>query len=121
MPNHWRPAGNGACPVLTSQNVVSVQRAHRVQIPDTARNTKTKTDERKNEVNHYLELPERINVSRTFAYDVNIIIKDLKQNGEKNINEDTIIEYVNNLVNEDMTSPVSRHDLVWQDENGNDL
>ena len=67
------------------------------------------------------DLPERINVSRTFTYDVSIVVEELKQNGEKNINEDTIIEYVKSLVGEDMTSPVSRHDLVWQDENGNDL
>jgi|FLOH01.1.fsa_nt_gi hypothetical protein len=67
------------------------------------------------------DLPERINVSRTFTYDVSIVVEELKQNGEKNINEDTIIKYVNSLVGEDMTSPVSRHDLVWQDENGNDL
>ena len=67
------------------------------------------------------DLPERINVSRTFTYDVSIVVEELKQNGEKNINEDTIIKYVNSLVGEDMTSPVSRHDLVWQDENGNEL
>ena len=67
------------------------------------------------------DLPERINVSRTFTYDVSIVVEELKQNGEKNINEDTIIEYVKSLVGEDMTLPVSRHDLVWQDENGNDL
>ena len=67
------------------------------------------------------DLPERIHVSRTFTYDVSIVVEELKQNGEKNINEDTIIKYVNSLVGEDMTSPVSRHDLVWQDENGNDL
>ena len=67
------------------------------------------------------DLPERINVSRTFTYDVSIVVEELKQNGEKNINEDTIIKYVNSLVGEDMTLPVSRHDLVWQDENGNDL
>jgi hypothetical protein len=67
------------------------------------------------------DLPERIHVSRTFTYDVSVVVEELKQNGEKNINEDTIIEYVKNLVGEDMTLPVSRHDLVWQDENGNDL
>jgi hypothetical protein len=35
--------------------------------------------------------------------------------------EETVLEYIEDCVDEDMRSAPSRHDLVWMDENGEEL
>jgi hypothetical protein len=67
------------------------------------------------------ELPERINVIRTVTYDVPKIVSDLEDMGMEDIDLDVVLEYIQEWVWEDMSSPPSRHDLVYQDENGNEL
>jgi len=67
------------------------------------------------------DLPERINVIRTVAYDVPGIVDSLKEMGEEEIDMDKIMEYIEDWVEEDLTAPLSRHDVVYQDENGEEL
>ena len=67
------------------------------------------------------DLPERINVSRTITYDVSRVVEDLKEMEVEPIDIDTIIHYISEWVEEDMRAPLSRHDIVYQDENGQEL
>jgi hypothetical protein len=68
-----------------------------------------------------MSLPERINVSRTITYDVSRVVEDLKEMEVEPIDIDTIIHYITEWVDEDMRAPLSRHDIVYQDENGDTL
>ena len=69
------------------------------------------------------QLPERINVIRTVTYHVPSIVQDMNlDHGEfdpKSVDE--IIEFISDWVEEDMRAPISRHDVVYQDENGEEL
>ena len=66
-------------------------------------------------------LPERINVVRSITYDVPALIKDLEEMGVDPIDLDTIMDYITEWVEEDMRAPISRHDITYQDENGESL
>jgi len=68
-----------------------------------------------------IELPERINAIRTVTYSVPDIVAYLKEMGEEYIDLEDIMEYVEDNVAGDMSYPPSRHDLVYQDENGDEL
>ena len=65
-------------------------------------------------------LPEKINVIRSITYDVPSIVDSLKEMGE-DINIDSVMEYIEDWVSEDMASPISRHDITYLDENGQEL
>ena len=67
------------------------------------------------------DLPERINIIRTISYDVPKLVSDLEDMGVEDIDLDSLMEYISDWVYEDMTAPPSRHDLVYQDENGEEL
>ena len=62
-------------------------------------------------------LPERIVVTRTFTYDVESVVEDMESNGDE-VTEDNLYAHVQRYVDEDLTSPLSRHDVIWTDENG---
>ena len=66
-------------------------------------------------------LPERINVVRSITYDVPALIKDLEEMGVDPIDLDTIMHYITEWVEEDMRAPISRHDITYLDENGQEL
>jgi hypothetical protein len=66
-------------------------------------------------------LPERINVIRAITYDVAKVVEDLKEMEVEPIDIDTVINYITEWVEEDMRAPLSRHDIVYQDENGDTL
>lgn len=68
-----------------------------------------------------MSLPERINVIRTVTYSVPDIVSSLEELGEENVDIDKVIDYIADWVEEDMAAPVSRHDIVYQDENGAEL
>jgi len=68
-----------------------------------------------------MSLPERINVIRTVSYDVPKIVGDLQEMNMEDIDLDVILEYIQEWVYEDMSAPVSRHNIVYQDENGEEL
>ena len=70
------------------------------------------------------DLPERINVIRTVTYDVSALVDNLQEmNDDPNYQPDLedIMSYIEDWVYEDMSAPLSRHDVVYQDENGNEL
>ena len=62
-------------------------------------------------------LPETIVVTRTFTYDVEWAIEDLEFNGDE-VTEDNLYAHIQRHVDEDMSVPLSRHEIVWTDENG---
>ena len=66
-------------------------------------------------------MPDRINVIRTVTYDVPALIKDLEEMGVDPIDLDTIMDYITEWVEEDMRAPISRHDITYLDENGQEL
>jgi hypothetical protein len=66
-------------------------------------------------------LPERINVIRTVTYDVQSVIKDLEEMEVEPIDLETVMNYITEWVEEDMRAPISRHDIIYQDENGQEL
>jgi hypothetical protein len=66
-------------------------------------------------------LPERINVIRTVTYDVQSVIKDLEEMEVEPIDLETVMNYITEWVEEDMRAPISRHDITYQDENGESL
>ena len=68
-----------------------------------------------------MSLPERINVIRCITYDVSKVVEDLKEKEVEPIDIDTVINYIHEWVEEDMRAFISRYDLVYQDENGQEL
>ena len=70
------------------------------------------------------DLPERINVIRTVTYYVPDIVEQMCENNDNpdyDPDIEEIIDYIQDWVAEDHSSCPSRHDLVYQDENGNEL
>jgi hypothetical protein len=68
-------------------------------------------------------LPERINVIRSITYHVPSLVIELEDMGvdKEEIDLEFILDHIHEWVYEDMSAPVSRHDLVYQDEDGNEL
>ena len=62
-------------------------------------------------------LPESIVVTRTFTYNVEWAIEDLKYKGI-DPTQSAINEYISSQVEMDMAMPLSRHEIEWTDENG---
>lgn len=61
---------------------------------------------------------------RTFTYNVEEIvnsIRDVNNDQTLEVSDEEIWDLVSEWVYEDMRSPMSRHDLTWVDEDGNDL
>ena len=67
------------------------------------------------------DLPERINVMRTVTYYVPDIVTSMEELGEEDLSIDRVLDYISDWVEEDLTAPLSRHDVVYQDENGEEL
>lgn len=71
-----------------------------------------------------MSLPERINVIRTITYATEHMLADValsNEISEDDVTTDMLLDWISDWVWEDMTSPPSRHDLVYQDENGDEL
>jgi hypothetical protein len=69
-------------------------------------------------------LPVRINVIRTITYYTESIVAEIRtvlDDPHHNPDIDEVLEYIENWVAEDMSAPLSRHDLVYQDEDGQEL
>jgi hypothetical protein len=71
------------------------------------------------------ELPERINVMKVVTYDVERITAELQEQGRTNVSLPDIMEYIEGWVNEDFGCGFGHEnnlgDLIFQDENGEDL
>ena len=65
-------------------------------------------------------LPESIVVTRTFTYNVEWAMEDVEHE-DIEPTRDAVIEYISSQVEVDMTSPLSRHEIVWTDDNGNSI
>ena len=66
-------------------------------------------------------MPKMVTVLRAFTYDVADIIDAMKEFGAENPTWEDVEEQINDWVYEDMRSLISRHELIWRDENNNDL
>lgn len=66
-------------------------------------------------------MPERINVIRSITYDVSKVVEDLKEMEVDLIDLETVMNYIAEWVEEDMRAPISRHDITYLDENGQEL
>ena len=67
---------------------------------------------------------ERINVIRTLTYEVESArqaIRDENSDQAMEVSDEDVIELVTRWAEEDMMHPPSRHDIVFQDENGEEL
>ena len=77
---------------------------------------------------HADRLPERINVMRVISYDVQQIVNDLIEAGKKDDGKVTlsdVTEYIEGLVADDFSCGYGHtadgRDLIWQDENGEEV
>lgn len=71
-------------------------------------------------------LPERINVMRVVSYDVQEIVNDLIEDGTEDgtVTLDDVYRVIEGLVVEDFglnQSWASPRDLIWQDQDGEEL
>ena len=66
-------------------------------------------------------LPEKINAIVSITYDVSSVVDSMKEMGEEDINLESVMEYIEDCVSEDMLAPLSRHDLTYLDEYGQEL
>jgi hypothetical protein len=69
-------------------------------------------------------VPEKIYVIRTTAYSTESIVADIRMtldDPHHNPGIDEVIEFIEDWVEEDMRAPISCKDLVYQDEDGNEL
>jgi len=68
-------------------------------------------------------MPKRVNVMHTIGYNVDEIVESLKDLGwsDDEITESLVYDYIRDCIEDDFREPPSRHDLIWQDENGNEL
>ena len=67
---------------------------------------------------------EKINVIRTFTYDVAATkesIREIHNDPELEVSDDEVLEMVSEWAYEDMRSAPSRHELIFQDEDGNEV
>lgn len=66
------------------------------------------------------KLPERINVMKLVSYDVKDIVFSLIENDtdEREVTLEDVMRVVEAWVEDDFGTT---HDLIWQDENGEDL
>ena len=65
-----------------------------------------------------------IKATRTFTYDVQEIvqsIRDINNDPELRVSDDEIWGLVSEWSYVDMRSPASRHELIWTDEEGNEI
>lgn len=65
-----------------------------------------------------------ITATRTFTYDVQQIIESIREinnDPELQVSDNEIWGLVSEWAYEDMRSPASRHELIWTDEEGNEI
>lgn len=71
------------------------------------------------------ELPERINVMKVVSYDVAKIVADLSEDGEYDVTLWSVMQQIESWVENDFSCghghTADTSDLIFQDENGEDL
>ena len=68
-----------------------------------------------------MNLPETITVTRSLSYNVSEIVSDLKDEGVTDIDIEKIVNQIQEWVEEEMRAPISRHDIVYQNEDGEQI
>jgi len=68
-----------------------------------------------------MNLPETITVTRSLSYNVSDIVSDLKNEGVTDIDIEKIVNQIQEWVEEEMRAPISRHDIVYQNEDGEQI
>ena len=68
-----------------------------------------------------MNLPETITVTRSLSYNVSEIVSDLKNEGVTDIDIEKIVNKIQEWVEEEMRAPISRHDIVYQNEDGEQI
>lgn len=66
----------------------------------------------------------RVTVTRSFTYDVEEIknsIRQINNDPEQEVTDDEVLELIESWVQEDMRSPISRHELIYTDDEGQEL
>lgn len=69
-----------------------------------------------------MNMPKVVTITRSFTYDVEEVINTLKEvlDTDSPTWED-VEELINGWVHDDMSSNIGRNELVWTDEEGNEL
>ena len=67
------------------------------------------------------QMPKTVTVLRAFTYDVADIIDAMKELGVEDITWHDVEQQINDWAHEDLGSPVGNHELIWRDENDNEL
>lgn len=65
--------------------------------------------------------PKVITASRRFVYDVQAIVDDWKEMNGVDPEWDDVISLIEEWSTEDLRSPISRHDMTYADESGNEV
>lgn len=66
----------------------------------------------------------KITATRSFTYDTEKIkdtIRELNNDPNMEVSDDEAMDYINGYIEEDMRSPLCRHDVIVVDEDGNDI
>lgn len=68
-------------------------------------------------------MPKTVTITRTFTYDVAGIVETFEHIWGTDISQvwQSVEEVINDWVHEDMRSPIHPRELVWTDEEGNEL
>lgn len=67
-------------------------------------------------------MPKAVTITRSYTYDVTEIINTFRDVwGTDNPRWEDIEYVINNWVDDDMRSPIHPRELVWTDEEGNEL
>lgn len=67
-------------------------------------------------------MPQYVTVTRSYTYDTQEIIQSLQEVLDvENPTWEDVEERITDWAHEDHMSPISRHDLVWTDQDGNEL
>jgi hypothetical protein len=69
-------------------------------------------------------LPERINAMKVISYDVQKIVNDIAEQSEiplEDVTLEMVMEWVEELVHEDFTYLDNANDVIYQDQNGEEI
>jgi hypothetical protein len=66
----------------------------------------------------------KVTAVRSFTYDTEQVkdtIREMNNDPNMVINDDEVMDYIDGFIQEDMRSPLSRHDVTVVDEDGNEI
>lgn len=63
----------------------------------------------------------KVTVTRSFTYDVKDITDAIKELSGEDPKLDDVLEQINDFALEDLRSPISRHEVSWYDQDGQEI